>query len=157
MRTHVLLALGLACASALLRAQDIEDPAPPAVADVSGAKVVEATAHPRATFHRAPRELAKDARTEDWPGFLGPRRDAVSRETRLLKKWPAGGPKLVWELETGIGYAERQKRILRALGLGKMHRTVELPDNDAVRGMVRAIPHLVRVEEAAAPSPAKEA
>jgi len=74
----------------------------------------------------------------------------------MAKRAAAGGILRVTQVRSGIGYAERQKRILRALGLGKMHRTVELPDNDAVRGMVRAIPHLVRVEEAAAPSPRKE-
>ena len=55
----------------------------------------------------------------------------------------------VTQVRSGIGFTVRQKRILRALGLGKMHRTVELPDNDAVRGMIRAIPHLVEVEEPA--------
>lgn len=34
---------------------------------------------------------------QDWPGFLGgPARDSTSRETGLLRSWPAGGPKLLW-------------------------------------------------------------
>ena len=37
----------------------------------------------------------------DWPQFRGPRRDGVSRETGLLKSWPADGPALIWE-RTGI-------------------------------------------------------
>jgi large subunit ribosomal protein L30 len=45
-----------------------------------------------------------------------------------------------------IGFPEKQKRTARALGLTKMHRTVTRPDNDQVRGMVRAIEHLVTVE-----------
>jgi len=32
-----------------------------------------------------------------WPHFHGPKRDNVSRETGLLKKWPEGGPKLLWK------------------------------------------------------------
>ena len=34
---------------------------------------------------------------EDWPGFLGPRREAICRETGLLKEWPKGGPPLAWK------------------------------------------------------------
>ena len=33
------------------------------------------------TTHRAPRALAQGAATEDWPGFLGARRDGTSRES----------------------------------------------------------------------------
>ncbi len=41
-----------------------------------------------------------------WPQFHGPNRDNVSADTGLLKKWPAGGPKLAWEFsETGRGYS----------------------------------------------------
>lgn len=39
------------------------------------------------------------------------------------------------------------RRTVRALGLRKMHQTVEQPDNPAIRGMVRAIEYMVRVEE----------
>lgn len=46
-----------------------------------------------------------------------------------------------------IGYPWRQKRTLRALGLRRMKQTVEQPDNDAVRGMLAKVPHLVRLEE----------
>jgi|YelNatPaOPRAMG01_1025707.scaffolds.fasta_scaffold543575_1 large subunit ribosomal protein L30 len=45
-----------------------------------------------------------------------------------------------------IGFSEQQKRTVRALGLGRLHQTVTRPDNPAVRGMVRRISHLVRVE-----------
>lgn len=46
-----------------------------------------------------------------------------------------------------IGYSVRQKRTVEALGLRKMHQTVEHPDNPAVRGMVERVSHLVEVEE----------
>lgn len=46
-----------------------------------------------------------------------------------------------------IGYPLRQKRTVRALGLRRMHQTVELVDNPAIRGMLASIPHLVRVVE----------
>lgn len=41
-----------------------------------------------------------------WPEFHGPRRDNISLETGLLKRWPEGGPKLVWEYDQcGLGYS----------------------------------------------------
>lgn len=46
-----------------------------------------------------------------------------------------------------IGYTERQKRTVKALGLRKMHQTVEQVDTPAVRGMIASIPHLLEVEE----------
>lgn len=41
----------------------------------------------------------------DWPGFLGPGRDAVSTETGLLQSLPRQGPPVVWRKEVGQGYA----------------------------------------------------
>lgn len=38
----------------------------------------------------------------DWPQWRGPNRDGICTETGLLKSWPEGGPKLLWEL-TGLG------------------------------------------------------
>src|SRR5687768_18275871 len=43
---------------------------------------------------------------DDWPQWRGPKRDGISRETGLLKQWPADGPKLLWQLkEIGGGYS----------------------------------------------------
>ncbi|HLW67436.1 MAG TPA: PQQ-binding-like beta-propeller repeat protein [Gemmataceae bacterium] len=42
----------------------------------------------------------------DWPQWGGPDRNAVSKETGLLKAWPSGGPKLLWTYDkAGIGYS----------------------------------------------------
>lgn len=46
-----------------------------------------------------------------------------------------------------IGYPKDQKATVRALGLRRMHQTVEHLDTPAVRGMIRKVIHLVRVEE----------
>jgi large subunit ribosomal protein L30 len=48
-----------------------------------------------------------------------------------------------------IGYAERQKKTVRALGLRRMNQTVEQADTAQIRGMIAKIPHLLRVEEQA--------
>ncbi|OGO09094.1 MAG: 50S ribosomal protein L30 [Chloroflexi bacterium RBG_13_66_10] len=46
-----------------------------------------------------------------------------------------------------IGYAKRQKRTVRALGLRHINQTVEQADSPVVRGMIAKISHLLRVEE----------
>jgi len=48
---------------------------------------------------------------------------------------------------SGIACPKRQKRVLRSLGLRHPHQSVVRPDNPAVRGMVNAIRHLVRIVE----------
>ncbi len=51
-------------------------------------------------------------------------------------------------VKSPIGAVPKNKKTVEALGLTKMHKTVELPDNAATRGMVRKVAHLVKVEEA---------
>jgi large subunit ribosomal protein L30 len=46
-----------------------------------------------------------------------------------------------------IGFSERQKRTVRALGLRRMHHTVEQADTPVIRGMIAKVQHLVKVEE----------
>ena len=53
----------------------------------------------------APGPLSAKAVVEDWPSFLGPRHDGVSRETPLNLRWDAAGPRLLWSIERGTGYA----------------------------------------------------
>jgi outer membrane protein assembly factor BamB len=46
------------------------------------------------------------ASSSDWPQWRGPQRDGISRESGLLKQWPAGGPKLLWQVnDIGDGYS----------------------------------------------------
>lgn len=53
----------------------------------------------------------------------------------------------VTQIRSGISCPEDQKRTLKALGLGKMHATVDQVDNPAVRGMIFKVKHLVEVVE----------
>ncbi len=46
-----------------------------------------------------------------------------------------------------IGYEKSQKATVRALGLTKMHQTVEKDDSPMIRGMINKVRHLVQVEE----------
>ncbi len=41
----------------------------------------------------------------NWPQFRGPARDNISRETGLIRKFPAGGPKVLWSVPVAQGYA----------------------------------------------------
>ena len=53
----------------------------------------------------------------------------------------------VTQIKSKIGSPERQKRTLEALGIKKMHQTVELEGTPQVLGMIRKVRHLVQVEE----------
>jgi large subunit ribosomal protein L30 len=46
-----------------------------------------------------------------------------------------------------IGYTKDQRATARALGLRRMHQTVEHQDTPTLRGMIQKIVHLVQVEE----------
>ena len=50
-------------------------------------------------------------------------------------------------VKSPIGAIPKQRATVEALGLRKLNKTVELPYNDAVRGMVWHVKHLVKVEE----------
>lgn len=49
--------------------------------------------------------ITGSAAAEDWPQWLGPKRDGVWRETGLVEKFPKDGPKQLWKAEIGVGYA----------------------------------------------------
>ena len=44
-------------------------------------------------------------RADDWPQWMGPQRDGVWRETGVLTKFPADGPKVLWRAKVAGGYA----------------------------------------------------
>src|SRR5712671_132243 len=49
--------------------------------------------------------FASGARADDWPQWLGPKRDGVWRETGILTQFPKGGPKVLWRTPIGGGYS----------------------------------------------------
>lgn len=50
-------------------------------------------------------------------------------------------------VKSPIGAIPKQRATVEALGLKKLNKTVELPNNDAVKGMVWHVRHLVKIEE----------
>ena len=62
------------------------------------------------------------------------RNDGARRlRVRLVKSW--------------IGYEERQEKIVRGLGLRRIGHTVDVVDNASIRGIIRAVKHLVTSSE----------
>ena len=55
----------------------------------------------------------------------------------------------ITQVRSVIKRPETQKRVMRALGLRRMHQTVEHPDMPTIRGMVAKVAHLVSVSEGA--------
>ncbi|ANQ51004.1 50S ribosomal protein L30 [Flammeovirga yaeyamensis] len=53
----------------------------------------------------------------------------------------------ITQVRSLIGRPERQKRTIKALGLGKINKTVEKDVNPQILGMVKAVDHLISVEE----------
>ena len=59
----------------------------------------------------------------------------------------AGGTIKVRQVGSVIGCTDKQRATVRGLGLRRMHQVVERKDTPAIRGMVKAIPHLVTIVE----------
>ena len=50
-------------------------------------------------------------------------------------------------VKSTIGAIPKHRKTVEALGLKKLNKTVEMPDNASVRGMIHQVQHLVKVEE----------
>ncbi|MEM1202110.1 MAG: 50S ribosomal protein L30 [Acidobacteriota bacterium] len=62
----------------------------------------------------------------------------MANEKKLLR---------IEQYRSPIGYPKTQREVLRGLGLRRIRHVVERQDTPAVRGMVKKIPHLVRIIE----------
>ena len=54
--------------------------------------------------------------------------------------------RITW-VKSSIGYAQVQKRTLKALGLNRLNQTVAHDNSASIRGMINKVRHLIRVEE----------
>ena len=97
-----------------------------------------------------------DDRGASHPALGRGARQAARREARQPDRRPAGadrggdamaGKLRVTQVKSTISHIERNRATVRALGLKRIGHTVEVPDNDATRGMVRQVRFLVNVEE----------
>ena len=64
----------------------------------------------------------------------------------MAKKKSNARLRITW-VKSGIGYSERQKGTIRALGLRRLGHSVEHVDTPVIRGMVDKVDHLVEVQE----------
>ena len=51
-------------------------------------------------------------------------------------------------IRSTIGQVPKNRATVEAMGLRKLHQTVELPDNASTRGQIQKVRHMVKVEEA---------
>jgi len=65
----------------------------------------------------------------------------------MPKQGTAGKTLRITLVRSPIGYKKKQKATVRALGLRHLHQTVEHQDGPALRGMINAVVHLVKVQE----------
>jgi large subunit ribosomal protein L30 len=56
-----------------------------------------------------------------------------------------GGEIKIQYYRSSIGYAQKQKDIVKSLGITKLNQTVTRPDSAATRGIVNKVPHLLRI------------
>lgn len=54
----------------------------------------------------------------------------------------------ITQVKSVIDRPKKQKATIQALGLKRMHQTVEREDTPVIQGMIKAVSHLVKVEEA---------
>ena len=66
----------------------------------------------------------------------------------MAKAKPAGKTVKITQIGSPIAREADQRATLVGLGLNKRHRTRELADTPAIRGMIDKVRHLLRVEEA---------
>lgn len=65
----------------------------------------------------------------------------------MPKKETSGKTIRVTWVRSSIGYTKDQKATVRALGLRKLHQTVEHKDTPALRGMLNKVIHMLKIEE----------
>ena len=53
----------------------------------------------------------------------------------------------ITQIKSSIGYKQKAKLTLKALGLRKMHQSVEHVDTPSMRGMISKVDYLVKIEE----------
>lgn len=73
----------------------------------------------------------------------------TAAKTKAPARKASGKTLRVTQIGSPIGRQDYQRQTLIGLGLNKLHRSRELEDTPSVRGMIKTVKHLVRVEDAA--------
>ncbi|NNE65425.1 MAG: 50S ribosomal protein L30 [Pyrinomonadaceae bacterium] len=65
----------------------------------------------------------------------------------MAKKETKSGKLKIQYYKSAIGYSKKQKATVKALGFTKLNQIVEKPDDASMRGVVRKLPHILRIVE----------
>jgi large subunit ribosomal protein L30 len=103
---------------------------------------------PAAPKAAAPK-AAMEAKTAAPKAAAAPVAPKAAKQPAKAKKTITGKAVKVTQVGSPIGRQKYQLQTLIGLGLNKMHRSRVLEDTPAVRGMIAAVKHLVKVEDAA--------
>ena len=64
---------------------------------------------------------------------------------RMAKKSENAGNITIQYYRSSIGYAKKQKEVVKSLGITKLNQKVTRPDTPSMRGIVAKVPHLLRI------------
>ncbi|MFQ6617280.1 MAG: 50S ribosomal protein L30 [Fidelibacterota bacterium] len=53
----------------------------------------------------------------------------------------------ITQIKSSVGYDRKKRRVLKALGFRRLHQTLIKEDNPAIRGMIRKVGFLLKIEE----------
>ncbi len=95
------------------------------------------------------KKTAAKKTTAKTPAAAAKAEAAPKTPAKPAAKKPAGKTVRVTQTGSPLGRKDYQRATLIGLGLNKMHKTRELEDTPAVRGMIAKVAHLVKVEDAA--------
>lgn len=112
-------------------------------------KKTKAAPKKAATAKKPAAKTAAKAPAKAAPKAAAKKAEAPKAAAKPAAKKIAGKSVRVTQIGSPIGRERSQRQTLIGLGLNKMHRTRELEDTPAVRGMIRKVRHLVKVEDAA--------
>jgi len=112
------------------------------MADETKAADTPAKSKPAAKKPAAKKAAPKAAANSAKPAAAKP---SPAKPSAKAKK--TGPTVTVTQIGSPIGRQSYQRKTLVGLGLNKMHRTRELEDTPAIRGMIEKVKHLVRVDQ----------
>lgn len=88
------------------------------------------------------------ASADEWPQWLGPKRDAVWRETGIVDKFPADGPTVRWRTKIGAGYAGPAVVGDRVIVTDRVRNGSRDPDSPFERGSAASSERILCLDEA---------
>jgi outer membrane protein assembly factor BamB len=87
-------------------------------------------------------------RADDWPQWLGPRRDGVWRESGIVERFPAEGPKKLWSVPVGAGYTGPAVAGGKVFVMDRVLASGESsPENPFARGKVKGLERVLCLDE----------